>query len=196
MPYVSPFHSITFATSNINKFREIQNIFQRKSNYKLQLLPSELLEIQANSLEEVAAFSLENIIWEDENQPIFVEDSGLFISELNGFPGPYSSYIYQTIGLKGVLALLKGTTKREAVFKSVIALKYKKITHICVGAVQGSISESISDLGWGYDPIFIPDGTDGKTFGEIQEKKNYISHRYFSSLKLIQTLETIQRGED
>ncbi len=195
MPMDSSFQTITFATSNINKFNEIQTIFQRDSNFLLEHMSVELLEIQSNVLEEVASYSLESIGWTNSLRPIFVEDSGLFIEVLNGFPGPYSSYVYQTIGLKGILSLMKGANNRKAIFKSVIALKYQEATHLCIGEISGSISTSKSNLGWGYDPIFIPDNMTGKTFGDLREIKNSISHRYLSSLRLIEKLAELTGGE-
>ena len=147
-----------------------------------------LLEIQANSLEEVATFSLNECVRNTRYDGIFVEDAGLFIDSLNGFPGPYSAFILRTIGLNGVLDLMENKINRSAIFQSTIALRIKKQTKLFTGKIKGEISRRISDLGWGYDPIFIPEGYIMKTFGELGEEKNLISHRFLATQKLIQFL--------
>lgn len=112
--------------------------------------------------------------------PVFVEDSGLFIKALNRFPGPYSSYVYQTLGLSGILKLLSSVQDREAEFKSVIAFCDQKHTLKCfLGSVQGTISyEARGVSGFGFDPLFEPNCGGGKTFAEMSvEEKCLISHR-------------------
>ena len=108
---------------------------------------------------------------------VIVEDDGLFIDSLDGFPGPYSSFVFRTIGNDGILKLLTGSTNRSAYFCSLIAF-YNGITlSISEGRVDGRISERVTDGGgWGYDPIFVPDGTD-LTFAELKKSKNEYSHR-------------------
>ncbi len=82
------FPILTFASSNLHKFTEIKEIFEQKTSIKLDHLKISLLEIQSASLEEVAAFSLNECVRNTDKDLIFVEDSGLFIDCLNGFPGP------------------------------------------------------------------------------------------------------------
>jgi len=121
---------------------------------------------------------------------VFVEDAGLFIDALNGFPGPYSSYVYRTIGVEGVLKLVEGKS-RGAAFVSVIALYHPgKGVRVFKGMCRGVIAQHPRGFsGFGFDPIFIPEGV-GKTFAEMREdEKNKLSHRGEAARKLIEWLK-------
>jgi len=169
---------IFFATSNKNKYLEAKAILEN-FNIKVRWLKGKYPEIQAERLEEIAAFTAKWVA-EKTNKMVFVEDAGLFIKILNGFPGPYSSYVYRTIGNVGILKLLEGETKREAFFTSVVAYcKPSSEPVTFTGKVHGIISYEIrGNKGWGFDPIFIPKEGKGKTYAEMgPENKNKISHR-------------------
>jgi len=181
---------VLFATSNLNKFREIKEIFSQKTTIELEHFNVSLLEIQATSLEEVAVFSLKECVKITKNRSVFVEDTGIFINCLKGFPGPYSAYIINTIGLNGILNLLNGRKNRKAVFQSCIALKFENKIKVFSGHVKGRISNQIYGTGWGYDPIFIPDCDGKRTYGELGKKKNTISHRFLATMKLIKYLNS------
>jgi XTP/dITP diphosphohydrolase len=110
-----------FASSNINKYNEINKLVSaRKNSIMVTFKKMELREIQSDSLLEVAenkalqAFTI-------NQKEIFVEDDGLFIEALNDFPGVYSSYVSKTIGNVGILDLLANKVNRKASFKSIIA---------------------------------------------------------------------------
>ncbi len=180
---------IFFVTSNLHKYNEINTIFKKYTLIQLKLLQTNLVEIQSSDLEEIAVFSLKKCAETIKHKLIFVEDSGLFIKQLNGFPGPYSAYIFKTLGLKGILTLMEKFEKREAYFQSSIALKIKNEIKIFTERVQGRISYSISDLGWGYDPIFVPKCDGILTYGELGLKKNTLSHRFLATQKLINFLK-------
>lgn len=164
-------------TDNPNKFKE-GRLTLSEFGYDLRLLRGEKLEIQAEDLEEIARYSLERISINDPRL-IISEESGLFIERYGGFPGPYSSYTLRKIGLMGILKLMEGVEDRRAYYKSVIALKHGCDLRLFQGSVWGRISqEPRGKGGFGYDPIFIPDEGDGRTFGEMTiEEKNTISHR-------------------
>jgi XTP/dITP diphosphohydrolase len=172
------------ATGNPHKHREARIILM---GYGLDLrrLDVKRVEIQADTLEEIAAYSVEHLP-EAELRPILVEDAALFIDHLKGFPGPYSSYILKTIGLGGILKLMKDVDNRAALFRSVVALRWRGKTHLFVGEVKGEIAEEIrGSQGFGYDPIFIPEEGDGRTFGEMTTReKNTLSHRARAFRKL------------
>ncbi|MCC6051949.1 MAG: hypothetical protein LM585_01760, partial [Fervidicoccaceae archaeon] len=85
---------IYFATSNKNKFNEASRILE-KYGYELVLFSFEKKELQSTDLGEIALQSA-LIAYTYVNAPVVVEDSGLFIKALNGFPGPFSSYVYRT----------------------------------------------------------------------------------------------------
>lgn len=180
---------IGFVSSNVEKYKEIYEVFLLNSKIQLKFLRTTLSEIQSYDLEEIAQFSLETCTQKNFTIPYFVEDSGLFIESLKGFPGPYSSYVLKTVGLGGILKLLEETKNRKAFFQSSIALYLNNKISLFTGKVDGTISTSIAKSGWGYDPIFIPSQGDGKTFGELAEKKNLLSHRYLAVTKLIAFLE-------
>ena len=97
-------YDILFASSNINKFREAQKIL---SNFgiKLGFFKCTLEEIQSNSIKKIASQKAIDA-YSQCRKPVIVEDDGLFIDSLNGFPGPYSSYVFKTIGNKGILNLV------------------------------------------------------------------------------------------
>ncbi|MFX0087199.1 MAG: RdgB/HAM1 family non-canonical purine NTP pyrophosphatase [Candidatus Hodarchaeota archaeon] len=179
---------VLFVTSNLNKFVEIKEIFKQNTTIKLDHLNISLIEIQSASLEEIAIFSLKECIKITGNSSVFVEDTGLFIESLNGFPGPYSAFIINTIGLNGILTLLNGRKNRKAIFQSCIALKFEDKIKTFSGQIKGQISRHISNAGWGYDPIFIPECNGKRTFGELGQKKNTMSHRFLAAMKLINYL--------
>lgn len=168
---------IYFATGNKNKFREVEAIL---GSGEIQIEPFSIqrVEVQSENLESVARFSLQ-VIKHQIPGPCFVEDAGLFIDTLNGFPGPYSSYVFKKIGNQGILDLLKGKQKREATFKSAIAYcRPDQEIQVVLGETIGHIGHEIRGKGWGFDPIFVPGDKGGKTYGEMAPPaKNQISHR-------------------
>lgn len=167
-----------FVSSNKHKFDEAKNIVS-KFGLQLRFLKSSLQEIQADTLEEIArhkaiqAFSY-------YSKPVIVEDTGLFIKSLNGFPGPYSSYVFATIGNAGIIRLLD--TQRDAVFRSVLAYCERSgVVRLFSADVNGTISKKEQGTKWGFDPIFIPCGKN-KPYSKLAEK-NEISHRYLALKK-------------
>lgn len=166
--------SVTFASTNRNKFLEVQSILST-FDIDVQFAQVSLVEVQSDSLEDIATQKAKSAI-EQSQRPVMVEDDGLFIDSLNGFPGPYSSFVFRTIGNEGILKLLFGTGQRSASFRSLIAYHDGKNTSISEGIMKGRISETITEGGWGYDPIFIPSGTE-LTFAQLKDKKNEYSHR-------------------
>ena len=181
-------------TRNKGKAEEFKKIF---SGYGLRFRvePMETPEIQASDLRSIAK---ESVLYAYDvlREPVMVEDAGLFIDALNGFPGPFSSYAYKTIGIRGILKLLEGVEDRRARFVSVIAF-YSPLTEpvrFFVGEVEGYISdEPRGSKGFGFDPIFIPAEGDGRTFGEMDvEEKNRFSHRARSSKKFAEWISRLE----
>ena len=167
-----------FVTGNIHKFNEARRVL---AEYKVAtaMLRIGAVEIQDDSLESIAKASAIDAV-KKCGLPIFVEDAGLFIGALNGFPGPYSSYVYRTIGTKGTLKLMENVDKREAYFQSVVAFSSPEEAPKCFqGKVKGKISmEERGSSGFGFDPIFEPSGGRKKTFAEMTAtEKNEHSHR-------------------
>jgi len=165
------------ATGNRHKYGEARQVLS-ELGVDLRLLEVERVEVQADDPAEIAAFSLEQIA-EAEDRPVVVEDAGLFIDRYAGFPGPYSSYVLRTLSLEGMLRLMEGVEDRAASFRSAVAFRDGDERRCFRGVVLGRIARRIRGTGgFGYDPIFIPDEGDGRTFGEMTgEEKNAISHR-------------------
>lgn len=162
---------IYFVTSNKGKFAEAQAIFgdivQKNIGYA---------EIQADTLEEVALYGMKEVRGRLE-ESVMLEDAGLFVHALQGFPGVYSAFVQKTIGNAGILRLMEGQENRSAYFKSVVAYAEPGIkTVMFSGEVHGQIGfEARGNQGFGYDPIFYVDDV---SLAEMDlEKKNQISHR-------------------
>ncbi|WP_457559184.1 XTP/dITP diphosphatase [Candidatus Harpocratesius sp.] len=173
--------TIKFCTGNPNKVKEVQSMFTNSLpeisiiQYKLPLV-----EIQAETLEQVALFKLQSI----QNKitpPFFIEDAGFFVDDhLHGFPGVYSHYVMDTIGCEGILTLLQDKIERRAHFEAVIAyMDVNNNIFLFKGENVGQVSlQKRGTSGFGFDPIFISNDSPGKTFAEIGlEEKNKISHR-------------------
>lgn len=175
-----PLKKVVFlVTGNVHKFNEARPVL-REFGLSTAMLNVEAIEIQADNIEDVAKTSAVDAAKKCE-LPIIVEDAGLSINALNGFPGPYSSYIFRTIGTKGILKLMDDLQKRNAKFESVVAfydikLELLKCFH---GKVEGKITEQPRGLeGFGFDPIFAPLSDAGATFAEMpMAEKNRYSHR-------------------
>jgi XTP/dITP diphosphohydrolase len=178
-----------FITSNKGKYNEAKEKFSEISSIDIIQKNLNYPEIQADSLEEVIEYGIE-YLKERVDEPFIIEDAGLFIDHLKGFPGVYSAYVFKTIGCQGILNLLDGVEihKRNAHFKSVIGFYNPGSDKLMMfkGICEGKISlEMRGTNGFGYDPIFIPKG-ENKTFGEMSvEEKNIFSHRGKSFEKLI-----------
>jgi XTP/dITP diphosphohydrolase len=171
-------------THNQHKFLEYEEIFLR-SKIELEWYNYEYPELQSDNLKEIVEFSLKHVS-RILNRPFFLEDTGLFIDSLGGFPGPYSSYVQEKIGNMGILRLLEGISNRNARFISLIGYFDGKNFYYFDGTLEGSISYSIrGKSGFGYDPIFIPEKYD-KTLAEMSiQEKNSISHRRRALDKLL-----------
>jgi len=179
---------ILFATGNKHKVSEASAILAQFGCEVEPLLirgkAPEIIEPQAEGIEEVAISKVKQaralvMGTELEGAVILAEDSGLFIDSLGGFPGPYSSYVEKTIGLHGILKLMPSESGRVAEFRAVAAVYADGRIITGTGICKGEISEEISgEMGFGYDPIFIPEDGDGRTCGQMSPvEKSSISHR-------------------
>src|SRR5688572_31526781 len=143
---------IFFVSTNIHKYYEIKSILHdRITDLNLNFYKRNLIEIQDDKIEKIAiekAKSAYHIV----KRPIIIEDDGLFINSLNGFPGQYSSYVFKSIGNRGILRLLEGSRDRSAFFKSIFVYNNGIIVKVFSGQINGKISSTITDGGWGYDP--------------------------------------------
>src|SRR4030042_1622716 len=172
---------VFFSTNNIHKFNEARQVLA-KYDIATGMLRIKSLEIQSNSLEEIAKTSVIDA-FEKCHLPIIVEDAGLFVETLNGFPGPYAAYVYKTIGNKGILQIMKDSENRKARFESAIAYHSSSLdAPLCflgeaVGEITREERKGNSESGFGFDPIFKPADSE-KTFAEMTiTEKNRFSHR-------------------
>ena len=165
-------------TGNIHKFRETCQVLA-EYGVATAMLKAKAIEIQSDNVEDIARTSAVDAV-EKCGLPIIVEDAGLFVKALRGFPGPYSSYVYRTIGPRGILRLMENVEERDAHFYSVVAFhSLEEETPRCFrGNAEGRISlEERGSFGFGFDPIFVLSGGD-KTFAEMTtQEKNRFSHR-------------------
>lgn len=172
---------VFFASHNIHKFNEARVVLS-EFNLSVGMLRMKNAEIQSDNLKEIAQSSALEI-YKQYGLPILVEDSGLFVEALNGFPGPYAAYVYKTIGNRGLISLMEKIGNRKAVFKS--AIVYCKSDKIDPKFFEGEVTGTIalkevrkqSVHGFGFDPIFRPKGN-SKLFSEMTiAEKNFYSHR-------------------
>lgn len=171
-------HKVLFVTNNDHKVSEANRIL---SPFGIEMIKSNFVkvELQSTSLRRIAKHA--SIIAANKLlKPVVVEDSGLFIKALGGFPGPFSSYVYKKLGCKGILKLMNGIEDRTAMFKCIVS--YCQPGHkpiIFEGITYGEISLEIRGSGgFGFDPIFIPKPGNGLTFSEMRpEEKDMFSHR-------------------
>ena len=121
---------------------------------------------------------------------LMVEDSGLFVDTLGGFPGVYSSYVHSTIGIEGIVKLLEESKDKSAQYISSISFWDGEEIHSVQGHCKGRISlELRGDAGFGYDPIFIPEAGDGRTFSEMTLlEKTALSHRTMALKMMVEKL--------
>jgi XTP/dITP diphosphohydrolase len=181
---------ILFITSNKGKLLEAEKLLS-PLGYEVEQLEISYPEIQASGLDGVVSFGMEWILKEGGiKEPFLIEDAGLFIKALNGFPSVFSAYVFKSIGLDEILRLMEGKEDRNAYFESCIGY-YDDKTGIKIfsGKVEGTIViEKKGDHGFGYDPIFIPEG-EKRTFAEMTtEEKNKLSHRGESLRRLAEFL--------
>ena len=169
---------LMFVTGNQHKVEEANGILS-EFNLKVRMASCEKIEIQSDSLTSIAEYAA-SVAASKIAKPVLVEDSGLFIAALSGFPGPYSSFTFNTIGCKGVLKLLRGISDRRARFRCAVSFcKPGSNPTNFEGYADGAISLGEKGLaGFGFDPIFIPLDGDGRTFAEMPSpEKGRLSHR-------------------
>lgn len=166
--------ALRFVSTNEGKYREVRAIL-REYGIDVVWLQRELAEPQADRLEAVVSAKLAAL--PRSAHDCLVEDSGLFIDSLGGFPGVYSAYIYRTVGLEGILRLLDGLP-RNARFRTVAGVREGGASWTVSGETRGTIArQPRGSNGFGYDPIFVPAGA-RRTFAQMEPtEKNRLSHR-------------------
>ncbi|MGA9840320.1 MAG: non-canonical purine NTP pyrophosphatase [Thermoplasmata archaeon] len=165
---------ITFVSTNPGKYREVRDVL-RPYDLAVRWKRRELPEPQADDLGAVVAAKLDAV--RDVPGYVLVEDSGLFIPSLQGFPGVYSAHFLRIWKFGPIFELLR-SRPRAAHFRTIAGLQKGRLRWTFEGRVDGSIARKpAGEGGFGYDPIFVPTGWD-RTFAEgSASEKNAISHR-------------------
>lgn len=183
---------IVFASNNLNKIREINNVLG--NSFKLLSLKDICMEENIPENEatlEGNALLKARFIHNATGMNVFADDTGLETEALNGDPGVHSARFAgenkdSEANIDKLLALLEKKTSRKARFRTVIALILDGKEHLFEGIVEGEIiTERRGKMGFGYDPVFLPEGRK-LTFAEMDlDEKNKISHRAraFAGLK-------------
>ena len=186
---------IVFATHNANKLAEIREI----TRGEIEVLGltdigcHDEINETGNTLEENALIKARQVN-KRYGYDCFADDTGLEVDALNGVPGIYSSRYAgpscdPEANMQKMLTVLQGIDDRSAQFRTVIALVVNDEEHLFEGIIRGHITrEKRGDKGFGYDPIFVPNGYD-LTFAEMEASvKNRVSHRAIAMNKLIEFL--------
>jgi XTP/dITP diphosphohydrolase len=189
---------LCFATNNRHKLEEVAKAvgdqFTIVSLNELSVneeLPETQLTLEGNSLQKA------QFVYDQLGIPCFADDSGLEINALNGEPGVYSAMYAgpqrnSDDNINLVLKKLARKTNRASRFRTIIALIGMGEPKLFEGSVEGTItSEKRGSGGFGYDPVFIPQGHQ-KTFAEMTlDEKNKLSHRAIAVAKLVNYLKNI-----
>lgn len=189
---------LVFATNNQHKLNEVQKAIGDKFEIvSLKSVAGDVdIEETGTTLEENAGIK-SRFIHDNYQLNCFADDTGLEIEALDGAPGVYSArYAGENCSfddnMNKALTALEGKTNRKARFRTVISLILNGKEHLFEGIVDGMITtEKHGEKGFGYDPIFQPDGYD-RTFAELSmEEKNEISHRGKAVKALVEFLEKL-----
>lgn len=189
---------IVFATHNRHKSEEACQILGPRWTLRnlhdlgqTEEIPETADTLQGNALQKA------QFVYDKYHLSCFADDTGLEVEALNGAPGVYSAryageHCSFADNVNKLLHEMQGKTNRRACFKTVVALILDGEAHFFEGRVDGTIIESPrGGEGFGYDPVFVPDGF-SETFAEMSaEQKNKISHRGHAMAKLIEFLQNI-----
>ncbi|QRV13901.1 XTP/dITP diphosphatase [Haloterrigena salifodinae] len=165
---------IRFVTGNEGKVREARDYLADLES--VEQVDYDYTEVQSDSLAEIAAHGAREAFEElGSDESVLVDDAGLFVDALEGFPGPYSSYVEDTVGVERLWRLASEEENRRARFRTVLAYADEDGTETFKGTVAGTLVAPRGEGGFGYDPIFE---YNGQTMAEMStEEKNAISHR-------------------
>lgn len=183
--YNTCMHTLIIASGNQGKIAEFSRLLARDIAGKKLVLP----EIQSTDVRKVARAKAE-AAYAQLGTPVFVDDTGLYIDAWNQLPGALIAWFLDNVGNEGILKMLEGWKVRSA--RVVTALGYcdEHGSRVFVGELTGSIADvPRGDNGFGYDPIFIPEGTT-KTFAEMTDaEKDAVSMRARAAAAMQEGLE-------
>jgi len=164
---------LTIVTGNAHKAAEVAAFFAGAAEVTHVAL--DLPEHRSDDVGEIARGKAQ-YAYEELKTPVMVDDTGLFIDALNGFPGPYAAFVLNTLDNTGILKLMEGVHDRSARFTTAIGFADETGIRVFKGTVEGQITHAPrGGGGFGYDPIFA---VGEKTLAELPlEEKSRISHR-------------------
>jgi len=176
-----------FITGNAGKFTEAQSVISDVEQIDLDLL--EIQEIDARKIiEEKLREAVKN-----NSGEFFCEDTSLYINCLNGLPGPLIKWFLESIEDKGIFDLIERFDDKSAVAKTIMGYTDGDNTVFFEGDVEGKIVAPRGENGFGWDKLFLPDGSD-KTFGEMSlDEKNEFSMRKKALIRLKNYLEEVRK---
>lgn len=198
---------LLFATNNLHKVREVQSVMP--NNFSVMRLASYGLDLKLHEYESTIAgnaTSKAKQVWDviqknNGSMSCFADDSGLEVAALNNAPGVYSARYYSqnatdTQNMKYLLNQMQNISERQAQFRTVIALIHEGKLHHFTGVIRGMILTSPrGNSGFGYDPLFLPNGHQ-KTFAQMTMKeKNSCSHRSIAVEKMMSFLTALKTAE-
>ena len=195
---IVPMHTLIFATNNRNKVAEIQSLVG--ANFTIIPLKEAGIEIdipEPHDQLEANANEKAMTIFNLTHQNCFSEDTGLEIVALNGAPGVKSArYAGENSNAQAnidlVLSKMAGIENRTAQFRTVICLIWENQTYYFEGVCKGQILSNMQgENGFGYDPIFVPDGATKSFANMTMDEKNTFSHRKKAVMQLFDFLEKL-----
>ena len=195
---IVPMHTLIFATNNRNKVAEIQSLVG--ANFTIIPLKEAGIEIdipEPHDQLEANAHEKAMTIFNLTHQNCFSEDTGLEIVALNGAPGVKSArYAGENSNAQAnidlVLSKMAGIENRTAQFRTVICLIWENQTYYFEGVCKGQILSNMQgENGFGYDPIFVPDGATKSFANMTMDEKNTFSHRKKAVKQLFDFLEKL-----
>ena len=181
---------IYFVSSNKHKIGEIRAIAHE---FGIKIIPRSMeLKEEGNKLEQIAKFKAD-YAWSKIRKPLFVEDTGVYFNAYDNFPGHTAKRTFYSLGLKGLMRLVKSVKNRRAVFKTVICFKpSKNKSKIFSGELHGTLLTKFSGLKKDvlpYEKMFVPNGF-SKALALIDRKdKNEFSHRALASRKFFRWMK-------
>jgi XTP/dITP diphosphohydrolase len=171
-----PSDPLILATQNQHKLAELRPLFS-EFGVQFETTSIDKLEVRSDDVEVVAREAAWHA-FRQLDRAVVVDDTGLWIDSLDGFPRAYPAFVLETIGLQGILKLLEGEPVRTATFVTAVGFADENDIKTFVGRMEGTISiNPKGSEGFGYDPIFIPTD-DTRTYAQLSmDEKVRISHR-------------------
>jgi non-canonical purine NTP pyrophosphatase (RdgB/HAM1 family) len=181
---------LVFVTSNPGKLREAEAVLGHRLDHRGLDLP----ELQSLNLEEIVRGKA-RMAWQQIKRPVLVEDTGLELDGLAGFPGPLVRWLLISVGPEGICRIARCFGESGAKARCLVCATDGTTEIVGEGVVEGTIASQPSGQGgFGWDSAFIPNDSGGQTYGEMTEdEKNLISHRRLAFVALRETLASVER---